>query len=84
MIDHNDIVIKEPRWKDKKVLIRSWSLPEPHNRITITAKRKDGTPYYPGSSFMSTQKLKTYPLVKHDHGAFYEVPLDNLLMPGGE
>lgn len=81
---HNEIVILAPRWKDKKVLIGSWHLVEPENRITITAARTNGERYYPGSYFMSTAKIKTYPLEKMKQGPMYIVPLNDLLMPGGE
>lgn len=82
---HNELTIWEPRWKDRKVLIGSWHLVEPHNRITITATKKDGTRYYPASFFMSTKKIKTYPLEKMKQGAMYIVPLNDLMMPeGGE
>lgn len=80
---HNELIILAPRWKDKKVLIASWKLVEPDNRITITAERKDGTRFYPASYFISTKKIKTYPLEKMKQGAMYIVPLNDLMMPEG-
>lgn len=72
-----DIQILAPRWKDKTVLIADWKVGR-HNKISITAKRKDGTRFYPEPFYMSGEKLRTYPKQPHSSRFVHIVPLADL------
>lgn len=64
MKEINKIEIWTPRWKDRMVLVADWKLGV-HNEITITAKRKDGTRFFPNSLYISGDKARTFPIQQH-------------------
>lgn len=51
-------IIKAPRWKQRVVGIASYRVGV-HNAITIAAKRKDGSLYYPGMYYASGDTIKS-------------------------
>ena len=50
-------MIKAPRWKQRVIGIASYRVGQ-HNAITIAAKRKDGSLYYPGTYYASGDTIK--------------------------
>lgn len=75
----NRIVIKAPRWRDRKVLVADWKIGQAKNEIVIEAAKKDGTRFYPEPIITTGQQLKSYPLEKMPHGNMRVVALDDLL-----
>ncbi len=67
-----DIVIWQPRWHDKRVLIACHKVGE-HNRITFTK-----APTYPDVYYLSGKTIKKYK--KESNGTIdcYSVPLSEL------
>lgn len=74
----NVLTIKQPRWKDRVVLLAAWKVGE-HNEILIEQRRKsDDVPYFPNPMYMEGEIIKSFPLEKQYHGEFYAVPLQYL------
>lgn len=75
----NVIEIWEPRWKDRVVLVANWKIGAV-NKLVITKKHADGSPYFPEPFMLTGDFLKAYPMtaVKGKH-AFRAVALDDLL-----
>jgi len=76
----NLITIYAPRWSTRDILVAAWKV-DNQNQITITAKRKDGSRYYPQDFQVSGAWIKQWPLeqLTSPQGRFYKVPLDKLL-----
>jgi hypothetical protein len=69
----NEIVIWQPRYKDRKVLIAKYKIGN-HNKVTFTkAKHLAGKEFY-----ISGVDIINYPLEDNGKIACYAVPLDDL------
>lgn len=73
----NEIIIHAPRWKDKTVLVADWKIGM-KNKIVITAKRKDGSLYYPEPFIAWGEQLRNYPLEQRAYGKMRVVKLADL------
>lgn len=67
-----NIVIWQPRWKDKTVMIAKYKV-QTHNKITFTKYPKLDGEYY-----LSAQTITKYPLEPNGKILCYSVPLDEL------
>lgn len=66
------IVIWQPRWKDRKVLIAKFKVGA-HNEITFTK-----TPTMQETYYLSGETIRKYPLESNGKVACYAVPIDEL------
>lgn len=78
----NQIIIWEPRWRDRRVLVADRRIC-PENEIIIIAKDKDGRPYFPESFYITDTQAKKYPLEMMNTKSGYKIavraiPLDDL------
>lgn len=74
----NFIEIQSPRWKQRVVGIASFRVGT-HNEITITARDKDGMPYYPNSYYMSGEDIRKHETQRLPSGVeLYLVPISEL------
>lgn len=84
----NHIEVKAPRWRDRTVLVAKFRVAT-NNQIEITAKRKDGTRYFPEAYEMDGKDLMKYPIhhMTSKSGNDVEmlvVPIDDLKVPTKE
>lgn len=78
MTAKNTIIILAPRWRDRTILVADWKIAT-ENQIIITAKRVNGSLFYPNPIIVSGAKLKTYPTEKKPYGTMRIVKLDDLI-----
>ena len=72
------IEIKMPRWKQRVVGIANFRVKQ-HNEINITAKRKDGSLYYPEPLYATGDQIRAYETQTLPSGVkLYLVPINSL------
>lgn len=72
------IEIERPRWKERVVGIATYRVKE-HNEIRITARDKDGRPYYPEPLYASGEHIRSQKTQTLPGGVkLYLVPISTL------
>ena len=72
------IVIEKPRWKQRVIGVATFRVGH-HNMIEITAKKKDGTKYYPDQYYMSGENIKKHEVQLLPSGVkLYLIPINEL------